>query len=66
MKKELEIFNLNHCNPTVLQIKQFLRIHKIIWVGFDSDRYFLLDETLLERFIQNFRLEENDLIEEIF
>lgn len=63
---ELEIINLDHTNPTVSQIRKMISKHKKIWVGFNQKRYFVLDTSLLDRFVENFRLNEDDLIEEIF
>lgn len=66
MKKNPEVYNLNHCNPTISSIRIQIQKHQKIWVGFDEKRYFLLDETLLNRFVENLYLDEDDLIEEIF
>jgi|RifOxyD3_1024039.scaffolds.fasta_scaffold15817_2 hypothetical protein len=66
MKKEIEVFNLNCCNPTVHSMKNYIKEYKKVWVGFHDKRYFILDAFLFERFIQNLNLEDDDLIEEIF
>jgi len=66
MKKEIEVFNLNHCNPTVSIIKSKLITNQKVWVGFNESRYFVLDIYLLEQFICNYQLNDDDLIEEIF
>jgi hypothetical protein len=66
MKKEIEVFNLNHCNPTISTIKSKLVTNQKVWVGFNESRYFVLDINLLEQFIRNYQLNDDDLIEEIF
>ncbi len=66
MKKEIEVFNLNNCNPTVSIIKSKLVTNQKVWVGFNESRYFVLDINLLEQFIRNYQLNDDDLIEEIF
>lgn len=63
---ELEIINLGHTNPTVSQIRKMISKHEKIWVGFNKKRYFVLDTSLLDRFVENLSLDEDDLIEEIF
>lgn len=63
---ELEVINLDHANPTISHIRNMISKHEKIWVGFSQKRYFVLDASLLDRFVENFRLNEDDLIEEIF
>ena len=66
MEKEIPVFNLDHCNPTVKRIKEELEKHTKVWVGFNEKRYFIIDNELLERFAENLHLEDDDLIEGIF
>ena len=65
MKKEIEVFNLNHCNPTVFSMRNYIKKYKKVWVGFHEKKYFILDAFLFERFVQNLNLEDDDLVEEI-
>jgi hypothetical protein len=67
MKTYDDLYNLNHINLAVGTLKSKLAGSDLrIWIGFDDTRYYIIDEDLLYQFIRNFKLEDDDLIEEIF
>ena len=66
MKQTSDGFNLNYCNPRVSDIKSELERYEKIWVGFNEKLFFELDRALLDRFIENLGLSDDELIEVIF
>jgi hypothetical protein len=62
-----DLYNLNHINLAVGTLKEKLEKEGFkIWVGFNANRYYILDRNSLEQFIHNYQLDDDDLIEEIF